>query len=211
MSPTKIEEPQAFSLKYFLWGIGAVSLAVLILVNAAVLYNDYRSKKIISEYSEETLSLISGRKNQFKQLFTVTPELCQAEYEREREKSKSQNDYIQTDICVSAQEMLSAIGVGSLKNSSATAYLAVQGRNVILIEASGKYHPPAVIPDQYIFSRGNWGENTYLELNEYLTQGKEISSLWQDFISYIPGKEVLVPVEIDGIRVGYIFRGVIER
>lgn len=211
MGSTKIEEPQVISLKYLLWGIGAVSLAVLILVNAAVLYNEYRSKKIISEYSIETLNFVSGRKNMFKQLFTVTPELCQAEYEMEREKSKSQKDYIQSDICLSAQEMLSAIGAEPLKNSSAIAYLAVQNRNVILIEASGKYHPPAVVPNQYIFSRGNWGENTYLELNEYLTQGKEISSLWQDFISYIPGKEVLVPVEIDGIRVGYIFRGVIER
>lgn len=211
MGSTKIEEPQVISLKYLLWGIGAVSLAVMILVNAAVLYNEHRSKKIISEYSDETLNFVSGRKNLFKQLFMFTPELCQAEYEKEREKSKFQKDYIQSDICLSAQEMLSAIGVESLKNSSAIAYLAIQGRNVILIEASGKYHPPAVVPDQYIFSRGNWGENTYLELNEYLTQGKEISSLWQDFISYIPGKEVLVPVEIDGIRVGYIFRGVIER
>lgn len=211
MGSTKIEEPQVCSLKYLLWGIGIVSLTVLILVNAAVLYNSYRSKNVISGYSDETLNFVSSRKNLFKQLFTSILESCQIEYEQEREKSKVQNNYIQSDICLSAQQILSEIGVESLKNSSATAYLTVQGRNVVLIEASGKYHPPAVIPDQYIFSRGRWGKNTYLELNEYLTRGKEISSLWQDFIGYIPGKEVLVPVDIDGIRVGYIFRGVIER
>lgn len=211
MGSTKIEEPQVFSLNYFLWGIGIVSLTVLILVSAAVLYNGYRSKNVISGYSDETLNFVSSRKNLFKQLFTAIPESCQIEYEREREKSKVQNNYIQSDICLSAQQILSEIGVESLKNSSAIAYLTVQGRNVVLIEASGKYHPPAVIPDQYIFSRGHWGEDTYLELNEYLTQGKEMQKFWQDFISYIPGKEVLVPVDIDGLRVGYIFRGVIER
>lgn len=211
MGSTKIEEPQVFSLKYLLWGIGIISLVVLILVSAAVLYNNYRSKNVISGYSDETLNFVSSRKNLFKQLFTTIPESCQIEYEQEREKSKVQNNYIQSDICLSVQQILSKIGVESLKNSSAIAYLTVQGRNVVLIEASGKYHPPTVIPDQYIFSRGRWGKNTYLELNEYLTQGKEIQEFWQDFISYIPGKEVLVPVDIDGIRVGYIFRGVIER
>lgn len=211
MSSTKVKEPQILYLKYLLWGIGSISLVILILIYAAVLYNEHRSKKIISEYSDETVNFVSERKNLFKQLFTTTPESCQIEYEQEKEKSKSQKDYIQSDICLSAQQILSAIGVESLKNSSATAYLTVQGRNVVLIEASGKYHLPAVVPDQYIFSRGRWGENTSLELNEYLVQGKEMSGFWQDFISYIPGKEVLVPVEIDGVRIGYIFRGVIER
>jgi hypothetical protein len=211
MSITKIEEPQVLSFKYLLWGIGAVSLTVLILINSAVLYNEYRSKKIISEYSNETLNFVSTRKTLFKQLFTITPESCQNEYEQEREKVKSQKDYIQSDMCLSAQQILSAIGVEALKNSSAVAYLAVQGHNVVLIEASGKYHPSAPLTDQYIYSRGRWGENTYLELNEYLTQGKELSGFWQDFISYISGKEVLVPVDIDDLRVGYIFRGVIER
>lgn len=211
MSKNKIEEPQAFSLKYLLWGVGIISLVVLILINGAILYNGIRRQEIVSEYSNETISLINSRKNLFKQLFTDVVQECQIYADQENNKAKLDRNYVPSDLCPQAQQALSDIGIESLRDSQSTAYLAVRGHNVILIEASGKYHPPAPIADQYIFSRGRWGKNTYLELNEFLTQGKEISSLWQDFIGYIPGKEVLVPVEIDGIRVGYIFRGVIER
>lgn len=211
MSPNKLEEPQAFSLKYLFWGVGVISLTVLILINGAILYNGNRIQKIVSEYSNETIGLINSRKNLFKQLFTDVVQECQIYADQESNKAKLDRNYVTSDLCPQAQQVLSDIGVESLKDSQSTAYLAVRGHNVILIEASGKYHPSAPIADQYIFSRGRWGKNTYLELNEFLTQGKEISSLWQDFIGYIPGKEVLVPVETDGIRVGYIFRGVIER
>lgn len=211
MSPNKLEEPQAFSLKYLLWGVGVISLTVLILINGAILYNGNRLQKIVSEYSNETIGLVNSRKNLFKQLFTDVVQECQIYADQENNKAKLDRNYVPSDLCPQAQQALSDIGVESLKDFQSTAYLTVRGHNVILIEASGKYHPPAPIADQYIFSRGRWGKNTYLELNEYLTQGNEISSLWQDFIGYIPGKEVLVPVEIDGTRVGYIFRGVIER
>lgn len=211
MKSNHIVEPQAFSWKYLIWGIGAISVAVLILVNSAILYNDYRSQKVVSEYSTETIAFVSTKKNLFRQLFTGVVQTCQIHDDQEKERGKVQRDYLPSDLCPQAQEMLSTIKVESLKNSSAIAYLAVQGNNVVLIEASGKYHPPASVADQYIFSRGNWGDNTYLELNEYLTQSKQLTNYWQDFIGYIPGKEVIVPIDIDGTRLGYIFRGVIER
>lgn len=211
MTSAKIKEPPVFSFKYLLWGIGIISLALLILVNAAVVYNDYRSKKIVAEYTNETINFVNSRKSLFKQLFTTIIKECEIFNESEYGRAKLDRNYLRSDICPAATKILSEIGVESLINSSAIAYLTVQGRNVILIEASGKYHPPAIITDQYIFSRGHWGENPYIELNEYFTQEIKLSKHWQDFISYIPGKEVLVPVEIDGTRVGYIFRGVIEK
>lgn len=211
MSSTKIEEPQAFSLKHLLLGVGIISLAVLILINGAILYNGNRRQEIVSEYSNETIDFIKGRKDLFKQLFSSVIEECQIYSDEENYLSKLNFDYKPSDLCPRAQQMLADIGVESLKDSQSAAYLAVRGHNVILIEASGKYHPPSPLADQYIYSRGRWGENTHLELNEYLIKGKELSSYWKDFIGYIPGKEVLVPIDIDGARVGYIFRGVIER
>ena len=211
MKKNKIEEPQAMSWKYLLLGIGAVSTIVLILVNGAVLYNENRRQKIVSDYSNETNNFVNVRKDLFKQLFSSVIGECQEFADEENNWVKLNRDYRPSDLCPRAQQALSDIGVETLKDSQSAAYLAVRGHNVILIEASGKYHPPASLPDQYIYSRGRWGENTHLELNEYLTKGKELSGYWKDFIGYIPGKEVLVPIDIDGVRVGYIFRGVIER
>ena len=211
MKQNRIEEPQVMSLKHLILGIGAVSIIVLILVYGAILYNGNRRQKIVSEYSNETIDFVNARKDLFKQLFTSVIGECQDFTNNENNRVKLNRDYRPSDLCPQAQQALSDIGVESLKDSQSATYLAVRGQNVILIEASGKYHPPAPVADQYIYSRGRWGENTHLELNEYLTKGKELSSIWKDFIGYIPGKEVLVPVDIDGVRVGYIFRGVIER
>ena len=210
MKKNKIEEPQALSLKHLFLGVGIVAIVVLILVNSAIFYNGNRRQKIVTEYSNETINFVNGRKDLFKQLFSSVIDECQNFADEENNLIKLNRDYRPSDLCPRAQQALSDIGVETLKDSQSAAYLAVRGQNVILIEASGKYHPPAPLADQYIYSRGRWGENTHLELNEYLTKGKELSSYWKDFIGYIPGKEVLVPVDIDGVRVGYIFRGVIE-
>jgi len=211
MKQNRIEEPQVMSLKHLILGIGAVSIIVLILVYGAILYNGNRRQKIVSAYSNETIDFVNARKDLFKQLFTSVIGECQDFADEENNRVKLNSYYRPSDLCPRAQQVLSDIGVESLKDSQSAAYLVVRGHNVILIEASGKYHPPAPLADQYIYSRGRWGENTHLELNEYLTKGKQLSGYWKDFIGYIPGKEVLVPIDIDEVRVGYIFRGVIER
>lgn len=207
-----LKEPIAISWKYVGWGVGIIAIVLAVVIGLAVVFNKYREQKIVLEYTNETLELISTKKNLFKQLFTTVMQACQLHDEQERTHGKIQKDYIPSDICQSAQETLSAIGVETLKNSSAIAYLAVRDKSVAFLEASGKYHPYASVADNYAFSYGSgWGSDTRLLLNEYLTQGKPLPTLWWDYISYIPGKEVIVPIDIDGVRVGYIFRGVIER
>lgn len=207
-----LQEPTAISWKYVGWGVGIVAIVLAIVIGLAVVFNAYREQKIILEYTNETLALVSAKKNLFRQLFTTVMQTCQLHDEQERALRKLQKDYIPSDMCQPAQEALSAIGVETLKNSSAIAYLAVRDKNVALLEASGKYHPYAPVADNYVFSYGRSLENdTRLPLSEYLTQGKPLPTLWWDYIRYIPRKEVIVPIEIDGVRVGYIFRGVIEK
>lgn len=207
-----LKEPAAISWKYVGWGIGVVIIVLAIVIGLAVVFNAYREQKIVLEYTNETLTLVSAKKNLFRQLFTTVMQTCQVHDEQERERRKVQKDYVPSDMCQPAQEALSAIGVEILKNSSAIAYLAVRDKRVALLEASGKYHPYAPVADNYVFSyEGSWGDDSRLALNEYLTQGKPLPTLWWDYIRYIPRKEVVVPIEIDGVWVGYIFRGVIEK
>jgi hypothetical protein len=196
------------------WGVGIVAIVLAVVIGLAIVFNTYREQKIVLEYTNETLALVSTKKNLFQQLFTTVMQTCQVHDEQERAQSKAQKDYIPSDMCRPAQEMLSAIGVETLKNSSAIAYLAVRDKSVAFLEASGKYHPYASVTDNnYTFSYGGsfGSSDTRLALSEYLTRGKPLSTLWWDYINYIPGKEVIVPIEIDGVRVGYIFRGVIEK
>lgn len=207
-----LQEPAAISWKYVAWGVGIVAIVLAVVIGSAVVFNTYREQRIVSEYTNETLALVSAKKNLFQQLFTTVMQACQVHDEQERAQSKAQKDYTPSDMCQPAQEMLSAIGVETLKNSSAIAYLAVRDKRVALLEASGKYHPYAPVADNYAFSYGRSLENdTRLALSEYLTQGKPLPTLWWDYIRYIPRKEVIVPIEIDGVRVGHIFRGVIEK
>lgn len=211
MTQGHLEEPKAISWKYVVWGISAVVVTLSIVIGVAIVFNAYREQRIVSEYTNETLSLVSVKKDLFRDLFTRVMHTCQIFDDQERERSKVQKDYTRSDMCQPAQEMLSAIGVESLKNSSAILYLAVQGRMVVSLEASGKYHLPSSIEDCCVFSSGDWGNTPKLNLKEYFLNGKPLPTMWWDYINYIPGKEVVVPIDIDGVRVGYIFRGVIER
>lgn len=208
---SNIEEPKAISWKHIGWGIGAVAIALCAVIGVAVAYNTYRELTVISEYTNETRALVSAKQGLFRQLFTTTMSECQVHDDQERDRQKREKEYTRSDICPVAQAILSNIGVETLKNSSAILYLAVQGKTVVMIEASGKYHPPSSIIDDYTFAYGHWGDTPDVDLQDYFLHNKPLRTMWWDYINYIPGKEVVVPVEIDGQRVGYIFRGVIER
>jgi hypothetical protein len=98
--------------------------------------------------------------------------------------------------------------VDQLTDSSAIAYIRITDKKYSLLEASGKYTGMQPIYDGS-YSQLGYGE-TRDRLASYFLDGKDID-MWDDYVYYIKGKEVIVPVSIDGKLVGYIFRGVIER
>lgn len=119
--------------------------------------------------------------------------------------------YKSTDIfCAAAIQALGSLRADTLTDSSAIAYVVIDNDHYQLIEASGKYNQRRSLYESYLYNHFGYDETTKVDLVRYLTQGTDILK-WQDFINYIPGKEVIVPIDLDGDTVGYVFRGVIER
>lgn len=192
-----------------------MALVVIVLfigvsIGVALFFNTQRKTQIIATYDQETNQFIQDNQEEIKQFYTQTFSDCRQELADQQAAQPNSSYPAQDVICQSAQDSLAALGVNSLKDSSAIAYLRYEDGHYELIEASGKYNKKRTVMNSQDFSHFNYDQEKRTELNNYLENNIDINR-WQDFIQYISGKEVLVPVVVDKQTIGYIFRGVIER
>jgi hypothetical protein len=197
---------QPLNIKLALIGVLFVGIITAILISIAIYANNARRDRVIASYTNETQQLISMNQQAFETLFNTAFDACLAEYQlieasRDIEFQPSVLD------CKSTQELLKNINFGQTRDTSAIAYLRFADGKIDLIEASGNYFPPKEYQQNHKLSGSN--EKKAL-LFRYLSEGQAIP-MWDDYINYIPGKEVIVPVESNGQKIGYIFRGVIEK
>lgn len=197
----------SFRSAFLSLGVIVALIAVSILV--ALFFNNQRKSEIISRYETETQIMITENQSAVQKFFSETFEICRQAL-LSQQASESSTYKSRDMLCLPAQEALGEMNGDVLKDSSAVAYVKYIDGNYELIEASGKYNERASVLNPNSYSHFNYNQDKRFELNEYLAGNHEIDR-WQDFISYIQGKEVLVPVVIEGETLGYIFRGVIER
>lgn len=206
MTNNKILDQDHISLKVAAVSIGVISLIIFILIALAIMGNNNRRNKIINLYTWQTNNHIQEHQQDFIYFFDTTFAQCNEELNQKKAMSFDPQR-ISDIICTSAQQQLSKMGVDRLTDSSAIAYAKVENQAYELIEASGKYNQKQTFSDNY-YSHFGYGSNRD-DLIKFFNENKSIP-MWADYISYIGGKEVIVPVDIDKKRIGYIFRGVIE-
>lgn len=107
--------------------------------------------------------------------------------------------------CLTLKKDIDQLEKRSLENFTATAFARVSNGQIELIEVSGDYHEPRSFQNSY-----DLGYSSRDDLSKYILDGKKIDR-WQDFISYLPGKEVVTPIKINDKIVGYMFQSVIEK
>jgi len=200
-------QPESLSFKTFVLSAFCVTLALVILVFGTFQYNEYRKNQVIAKYTDETHQFINQNKDELKKLFSETFDNCE---DYINAISITKNYYSNVD-CSYANDVITAlIGKDNLIDYSAIAFVKkYDNRDIALIESSGKYRRRSGIESHNILAY-SYRANTESDLGRYLFEGKDINK-WQDFISYLPEKQVVVPVEINGQTLGYIFRSMIEK
>ncbi len=197
------------SLKAALTSFALIVIIVGFAITGALYFNQQRRKVIIDRYTKETTDLVGNKQAASLELFTNTFDDCK----KTLEKQQSLESVVQksSDIsCPAAITQLAKLDVNQLKDSSAVAYVRITNGDYELIEASGKYNQLRSLHDGQPFSHFSFDDTVRNDLANYLLKQQPIL-MWQDFIMYTGGKEVIVPVVVDNKTVGYIFRGVIER
>lgn len=210
-----VTKPQArydsdFDQKLALWPAVLALLFItaisMILLGTAYTFHKSRQNRVIARYTQETQNWARQNQVAVLSLFENTFDACAQQLEQINQEKEAKNEYRSYDfVCESAVQQLAAANVDSLKDSSAVAYVLVSDSQYQMIEASGKYHLPQDVRNGSQLRFDHWDE-----LSRYWFQDESIV-LWNDFIFYIRGKEVLVPIEIDDQVVGYVFRGVVEK
>ena len=205
-SPEKIEfKPALFVL------FGLIFL-IAIMIALAHWYNVFRSDQVINAYTTETQELVKRNQQLTSEFFIQTFAECEQKL-KEYNQSLASSNQSSDIICTPAQVKLAEMKVESLKDSSAIGYVTFGNEGYRLIEASGKYSGPRQIMfddySNYSYNHFGYDELNRSQIEEYFKSGKEINR-WQQFLNYISVKQVLVPIEIDGQVVGYIFRGVVQ-
>jgi len=205
-----LDQGESISLKTAGLSILAIVAIISLVMLGAVYANRSRQRAVINQYTKETEELITAHQVAAKEFFSQTFDDCRNVL-LEEQKAQKPGDYHtdSTDNCLTASTQLAKLEVRELRDSSATAYVRVIGDKYELIEASGLYNE-AMLGKFQSYGRFNSDAATKADLIKYLQQNEPIL-LWQNFIPYIEGKEVIVPVKIDNQLVGYIFRGVIEK
>lgn len=193
-------DQEAVSFSLLVIGVVVIAVVVGFSLLIALYLNNSRQSRVIAEYTAETERFVEVNRGQLTQLFTTAMDTCREIYPPLPANSPSPSH-----DCEAARIALDSLQQEELSDFSATAFMRAQDGRIEMIESSGRYHRPALPRDSYVL-----GWNTREELNLHLFQNKKIN-FWQDFLTYIPGKEVLVPVALDNGIEGYIFRGVIER
>lgn len=182
--------------------VATVVIACLIgvAVGVGVLMNNARYRSTVRTYTTETQDLILQKEDGFKALFTDIMDVCADQLASQ--SAGTRDDF----MCEPAQYQLGFLDVDSLHDSSAIAYIRVLDKKYEMIEASGKYTGSR----PFINARNQFNYDAIPDLEKFFSENAQIS-LWHDYLWFIPGKEVMVPVEIDDETVGFIFRGVIEK
>jgi len=206
-SPTFVEENDSISLKTVFLSLSAVVVVVSVVVAAAVCANNYRRQQIVNQYTQEANQLARENAAAFRDFFSQTFDTC-ADQLDSKNMSVPESQAVSRIPCEAAQKQLSLMRVDKLKDSSAMAYFKYHDGQCEMITASGEYRGRSPI-SEFTYSNSFDG-NQKAQIIDYFNQQKPMN-MWQDFGYFLPGKEVLVPIEIDGQIIGYIFRGVIER
>jgi hypothetical protein len=194
-------DQEAVSLPLLGFGLVIIFGLVGLALGVALYFNNVRQDQVVSQYTAETEEFVQTNRAALTQLFSTVMTAC-----LNIEPPITPNTSLaQSYDCEAARTGLNNLQQSGVRDFSATAFLRYQNGRFEMIESSGRYHRPTVVHDSYVM---NWDNRKDLEL--YLAEGKDLS-LWQDFLTYVPGKEVIVPVELDNQVKGYIFRGVIER
>ncbi len=202
-----------FSPKLIVGTIGTIIFLVALIMIIAISANVSRRNKVITSYTEETNAHVALRVDMVASLFGGVFESCDkllAEDQQKRDLAQQPYQQTYTVPCQPAKEHLSKFQVEQLKDSSAIAYVKVAGGYYSLLTASGDYTKSDLPKNGYSYNLFAYNDEIRSDMMQYFENGKYIV-MWQDFIPYIPGKEVIVPVNIEGKSIGYIFRGVIER
>lgn len=203
-----------FSPKLIVITILIITLLVTGILFVALWAHTSRQDSVISTYTNETqtfLSSLGGSVDDlYQRVFDTCDQLLVAEQQKQSLSNQPNYGSAITIPCQAAQEHLSSMGVEQLKDSSAIAYVKVVDGSYSLLTASGDFTKSDLSKNRYSSTLFSYNDTIRSDLMQYFETGKEIV-LWQDFIPYIPGKEVVVPVKSQNMIKGYIFRGVIER
>lgn len=188
-----------------------VVIAVLIRIGMgfALTANTRRRLAVITTYTSQTEAHYQANQSAYRYLFTTTFSECQTEL-KQLQASESAG-YKSSDVqCRAAVQQLASMHVNALPDSSAIAYVKITNDTYELIEASGKYNESRSIFETNRYNHFSYEAGIKQDLARYFKDHSTINR-WQDFINYIGGKEVIVPIQVDDQPIGYVFRGVIER
>lgn len=186
-----------------------IVVLVAIGMSMALFANNHRRQTVIQTYTEQTLSHFQTHQSEYQTLFATTFTDCQTELLNQQASDSA--GYKSSDVvCQAAIQQLGTMRVSELPDSSAIAYVKISNDNYELIEASGKYSQIRSIFETNLYNHFSYDTTVKQDLARYFKDHTEILR-WQDFINYIGGKEVVVPIQVNKQPIGYVFRGVIER
>lgn len=197
------------SFKPALQALAIIVVLIAIGMGFALTANSRRRQAVITTYATQTEAHYQANQSAYRYLFTTTFTECQTEL-KQFQASESAG-YKSSDVqCRAAVQQLASMHVNALPDSSAIAYVKITNDNYELIEASGKYNESRSIFETNRYNHFSYDTTIKQDLARYFKDQSKINR-WQDFINYIGGKEVIVPIEVDDQPIGFVFRGVIER
>lgn len=197
------------TIKKIIFILVSISLLVLVGVWLNFRIKTLSKERTISIYTTETNRFINDKPEKAKQFFTKVFTDCEFELNIEQAAAEQKAEAVPENIvCQAALQKMKEIGFDKMKNSSAVVYMQQSGDSIFLIDAAGNYSGRVAMNDESKLDNIFSGLNKQIIMN-YLQNGQEIE-MWEDYISAIPDKEVVVPVEVgNGIK-GYVFRGDLE-
>lgn len=188
------------SLKTAVVATVLVAMIIGLAVGVGVMMNNARYRRVITQYTNETHTMLVDQEAEVTELFTSVLDECGGATSTESAKLRDNND------CQVAKDQLALLGVDRLTDSSSIAYVRVRDDSFEVLEASGKYSSPRKLhtngSNHFRYDKADVLASLFFE--------EDAVPMWDDYIWFISGKEVVVPVVYEGRTLGYIFRGVIE-
>ncbi len=198
-------EQDNLSLKWAgisLLGVGIV-IAILIVIFGSM--DAIRQRQVVTQSTQVVRQFQMQNQGEVENLFNLTFENCASEVKtKQMEKDSANIGRNWSPLhCQAAERAFARLNKSALSDFPSTAYIRVHGENVEFLQASGDYFMSQ--PLNQIS-----GFNQREDLQAYLFQHKDIRR-WNNFISYMQQRQVIVPVEQNGQTIGYMFLGVIEK
>lgn len=191
------EEPLAFK------GMLVAALGIIVVVTTVIFgfnwINEQRRQQVIAKYDQSVEQLVTQNKEGVTQLFTQVMDTCQTSFDN----ADRPDNYLQSIECPAARSAFDALDKAALKDFSATAYIRVQNGRTQMLEASGRFHGSQEFTNTFRY-------NMRTDIQQYLLEGEEINR-WQDFIYFLPSKEVITPVKVGEQTLGYMLLSVLEK